>query len=194
MFGSILEEVDTLMLIGVRSLKTCIAQSYACVKVMPTLHGSASSLRRRAEGCVPLEGTIVSARDPLKLFCIIDQIGMDQQVVTVDQFTAVMASIQEALANLRQKIDNETPYDSLPSPPPPLGLTVPQAPSYLLHGHSKVAPPIVVQTIILEDTHACMDRIERIKQLRVSIVQQLDFVLKVIRGLIKDPRGKFRPN
>ena len=27
MFGSILEETDTLMLIGVQSLKTCIAQS-----------------------------------------------------------------------------------------------------------------------------------------------------------------------
>ena len=32
---------------------------------------------------------------------------MDQQVVTVDQFTAAMASIQEALANLRQEIGSQ---------------------------------------------------------------------------------------
>ena len=78
-----------------------------------------------------------------------------------------MASIQGALVSLRQEIDSqqsrqfvvqdETPYDSLP---PPLGPTVPRAPPYLLHGHSKVAPFAVVQTIVLEDTHACMDRIE----------------------------------
>ncbi|RVW39438.1 hypothetical protein CK203_106566 [Vitis vinifera] len=35
----------------------------ACVEVMTTLHGSAPSLRRRAEGCVPPEGMIASARD-----------------------------------------------------------------------------------------------------------------------------------
>ncbi|KAL6342204.1 hypothetical protein AAG906_006819 [Vitis piasezkii] len=38
----------------------------ACVEVMTTLHGSAPSLRRRAEGCVPSEGMITSARDLLK--------------------------------------------------------------------------------------------------------------------------------
>ena len=38
----------------------------ACVEVMTTLHGSSPSLRRRAEGCVPPEGTIASARDILK--------------------------------------------------------------------------------------------------------------------------------
>ncbi|RVW68872.1 hypothetical protein CK203_064642 [Vitis vinifera] len=76
---------------------------------------------------------------------------MDQRVVIVDQFTAAMASIQEALASLRQKID------------------MPQAPPYLLHGHSEIASLVVVQTTVLEDTHACMDRIEqRIRQLRVS--------------------------
>ena len=57
----------------------------------------------------------------------------------------------------------------MPPPPPPLGLIVPRAPPYLLHGHSEVASPAVVQTTVLEDTHACMDRIEqRIRQLRVS--------------------------
>ena len=104
---------------------------------------------------------------------------MDQEIITVDQFTTTMASIQEALAGLRQEIYNqqsrqpviqdEMPYDSLPTPPPPLGLTVPQAPPCLLHGHSEVASPVVVHTTVLEDTHACMDRIEQhIRQLRVS--------------------------
>ncbi|RVW13347.1 hypothetical protein CK203_095761 [Vitis vinifera] len=31
----------------------------ACVEVMTTLHGSALSLRRRAEGCIPLEGVLI---------------------------------------------------------------------------------------------------------------------------------------
>uniref|UniRef100_F6HK81 Uncharacterized protein n=1 Tax=Vitis vinifera TaxID=29760 RepID=F6HK81_VITVI len=38
----------------------------ACVEVMTTLHGSAPSLWRRAEGCVPPRGAIASARDLLK--------------------------------------------------------------------------------------------------------------------------------
>ena len=38
----------------------------ACVEVMTTLHGSAPSLWRRAEGYVPMEGTIASTRDLLK--------------------------------------------------------------------------------------------------------------------------------
>ena len=37
-----------------------------CVEVMTTLHGSAPSLQRCAEGCVPSEGTIAFARDFLK--------------------------------------------------------------------------------------------------------------------------------
>ena len=41
-------------------------QGSACVEVMITLHGSAPSLWRRAEGCIPLEGMIASARDLLK--------------------------------------------------------------------------------------------------------------------------------
>ena len=52
------------------------------------------------------------------------------------------------------------PYDSLPPPLLPFVPIVSQAPPYILHGHSKVAPFAVVQTIVLEDTHACMDRIE----------------------------------
>ena len=95
---------------------------------------------------------------------------MDQQVVTVDQCTASMASIQEALASLRQEISgqqsrppmaqDETPQDSWPPPPPPPVPSVPQASPYVLHGHSEVVPPTVVQAPIIDDAHARMDRIE----------------------------------
>ena len=37
----------------------------ACEEVITTLHGSTLSPRKRVEGCVPLKGTIASARDPL---------------------------------------------------------------------------------------------------------------------------------
>ncbi|RVW96838.1 hypothetical protein CK203_026182 [Vitis vinifera] len=203
----------------------------ACVEVMTTLHGSAPSLRRRAEGCVPPEvesalrsdefeygrtahlhldallvpvqiifSSIHSPSHILIPFFVLCRIGplflvliylcgseqrrstfririftlslgivswirvegrlvrvsdtpdMDQQVVTVDQFTAAMASIQEALASLRQEISgqqgrpptvqDETPYDSHPPPPPPPVPSVHQASPYVLHGHSEIAPPV----------------------------------------------------
>ena len=104
---------------------------------------------------------------------------MDQQVITVDQFTTAMASIQEALASLRQEIcgqqsrppvvQDETPHDSLPPSPPPPVPSVPQASPYVLHGHSEVVPPAVVQALVIDDAHARMDRIEQgMRQLRVS--------------------------
>ena len=37
----------------------------------------------------------------------LDQGDMDSQIVTVDQFAAAMASIQEALASLSQRIDRQ---------------------------------------------------------------------------------------
>ena len=57
---------------------------------------------------------------------------------------------------------DEVPHDSMPPPlPPPLDQTTPQAFPYLLHDQSKFVPPIVVHTIVPEDTHARMDRIEQ---------------------------------
>ncbi|RVX01335.1 hypothetical protein CK203_031314 [Vitis vinifera] len=48
---------------------------------------------------------------------------------------------------------------SMPLPPPvPM---VPQASPYVLHGHSEVAPPAIVQTTVTNDAHAHMDRIEQ---------------------------------
>ncbi|RVW99838.1 hypothetical protein CK203_029225 [Vitis vinifera] len=64
-----------------------------------------------------------------------------------------MASIQEALASLRQEIggqqgrppavQDETPCDSHPPPPPLPVPSVHQASPYVLHGHSEIAPPVV---------------------------------------------------
>ncbi|KAL6336562.1 hypothetical protein AAG906_025116 [Vitis piasezkii] len=65
---------------------------------------------------------------------------MDQRVVTVDQFTTAMTSIQEASAFV---VQDETPCDSRPHLPPPLGSTVPRAPPYMLHGHFEVASPML---------------------------------------------------
>ncbi|WKA05482.1 hypothetical protein VitviT2T_023446 [Vitis vinifera] len=114
-----------------------------------------------------------------RLVRVSDTPDMDQQVVTVDQFTAAMASIQEALASLRQEIggqqgrpstvQDETPYDSHPPPPPPPVPSVHQASPYVLHGHFEVAPPVVAQAVVADDTHARMDRIEQcMRQMRVS--------------------------
>ena len=65
-------------------------------------------------------------------------------------------------------VQDETLHDSLPLPSPPPVPTVPQASPYVLHGHSEVAPPTVVQTTVTDDTHARMDGIEqRMRQLRV---------------------------
>ena len=64
---------------------------------------------------------------------------------------------------------DETPHDSLPPPSPPPVPLVPQASPYVLHSHSEVVPPAVVQALVIDDAHARMDRIEqRMRQLRVS--------------------------
>ena len=60
-------------------------------------------------------------------------------------------------------------YDSHPHPPPPPIPLVPQASPYILHGHSEIVPPAVVQTTVVDDAHARIDRLEQhIRQLRVS--------------------------
>ena len=57
----------------------------------------------------------------------------------------------------------------MPPPPPPPIPIVPQTSPYLLHGHFEVTPPTVIQTIVIDDAHARMDRIEqRMRHLRVS--------------------------
>ncbi|WKA06872.1 hypothetical protein VitviT2T_024752 [Vitis vinifera] len=56
--------------------------------------GDGRAVRRRWHGC-QVEGRLVRYSE---------RQSMDQQVVTVDQFTVAMASIQEALASLRREI------------------------------------------------------------------------------------------
>ena len=73
-------------------------------------------------------GIVSWIRVESRLVQVSDTPDMDQQVVTVDQFTTAMASIQEALASLRQEIggqqgrppavQDEASYDSHPPPPP----------------------------------------------------------------------------
>ena len=106
--------------------------------------------------------------------------SMDQQVVTVDQFAVAMASIQEALASLRQEINgqqsrppmaqDDAQYDPTVPPPPPPSQSAPQAMLFTMHSQTGVAPPpIVVPTLTSEDPHARMDRLEQgLRQLRTS--------------------------
>ena len=65
---------------------------------------------------------------------------MDSQVVTIDQFAVAMASIQEAIAGLGQRIDGQqappqdsAQYDSAAPLPPPLSQSVPHPTPYVLH-------------------------------------------------------------
>ncbi|RVW34700.1 hypothetical protein CK203_107117 [Vitis vinifera] len=104
----------------------------------------------------------------LHLDALLDQIfihSLDTPLwVRVEGRLVRKASIQEALASLRQEIgsqqsrpfivQDETLHDSLPQPPPPPVPMVPQASPYVLHGHSEVAPPAVVPTTVTDDAHA----------------------------------------
>ncbi|RVW20700.1 hypothetical protein CK203_115914 [Vitis vinifera] len=82
-----------------------------------------------AEGCVPPEEgfTVTDLDSPLwirvggrlsRVSDQSDQRDMDSQVVTVDQFAAAMASIQEAIANLGQRIDGQQTQQIEVAPPP----------------------------------------------------------------------------
>ncbi|RVW17176.1 hypothetical protein CK203_076032 [Vitis vinifera] len=165
---------------------------------------------------------------------------MDQRVVTVDQFTIAMASIQGASASPKQEID------------------MPRAPPYMLHGHFEVASPALrlfgssstwddfdsipvasppakfkmpdIERRVTDDHYVSFisewcslalvhifgvsrRELEGLRQRSDEFIssfishwqgkiaeivdrplQRDDSVLMVIRGLIRDPRGKFRPN
>ena len=109
-----------------------------------------------------------------------DQGDMDSQIVTVDQFAAAMASIQEAIASLGQRIDGQqaqqvpvqedTHFDATVPPPPPHSQPAPQTIPFTLHSQTEVAPPpAIVPTPISEDPHARMDKLEqKLRQMRTS--------------------------
>ncbi|KAL6319137.1 hypothetical protein AAG906_011217 [Vitis piasezkii] len=112
----------------------------ACVEVMTTLHGSTLSPWRRAEGCIPLEGTIASARDPLThSFCLIEPSQPCRAaLVTIGFIILFMVSFWCECYSLqfgfdfyieleidwsrfqRTSIQDEMSYDSLPPTPPPV--------------------------------------------------------------------------
>ncbi|RVX03259.1 hypothetical protein CK203_020005 [Vitis vinifera] len=81
-----------------------------CVEVMTTLHGSSPSLWRRAEGCVPPEGTIAYARDLLKSnpfpLRATSPWGLGQSQTGIDSQQSRQFVVQD-----------ETPCDSLPHLP-----------------------------------------------------------------------------
>ena len=109
-----------------------------------------------------------------------DQRDMDSQIVTVDQFAAAMASIQEAIASLGQRIDGQqaqqvpiqedTQFDTTVPPPPPHSQPAPRTIPFTLHSQTEVAPPpAIVPTPISEDPHARMDKLEqKLRQMRTS--------------------------
>ena len=102
---------------------------------------------------------------------------MDSQVVTIAQFAATMALIQEVIAGLSQRIDGQqapsrdsAQYDSTTSPPPQLNQSVPHPAPHVLHNQTDVTPlPVIAPVPILENAHAHMDIFEqRMRRVRVS--------------------------
>ncbi|RVW21342.1 Transposon Ty3-I Gag-Pol polyprotein [Vitis vinifera] len=107
----------------------------------------------------------------------VDQRDMDSQVVIVDQFAAAMASIQEAIAGLGQRIDGQqappqdsAQYDFAAPPPTPLSQSIPHPTPYVLHSQTDATPlPVVAPIQASEDAHARMDKLEQMmRQMRVS--------------------------
>ena len=119
---------------------------------------------------------------------------MDPQYATVDQLaeiTDTMASLQDAILELGQRIDGHqvqplpisgsTPHDNIapPPPPPPSGPTIqqdytvpppppppvqsaPRAGAFVLHGQTETTPnSVVVPAQIIDDTQARINRIEQ---------------------------------
>ena len=127
---------------------------------------------------------------------------MDSQIVTVDQFAAAMASIQEAIANLGQMIDGQqaqqvivqesAQFDTTVPPPPPPSQSVPQVIPFTLHSQTEVVPLLVTLLIpTSEDPHTRMDRLEqRLRQMRVldEVITWEDFDGSLVASL----SAKFR--
>ncbi|RVW75336.1 hypothetical protein CK203_052955 [Vitis vinifera] len=125
-------------------------QGGACVEVMTTLHGSAPSFQRRAEGWLhTIKGSI-------------DTFGLGS--TSWIQVEGRLIRVQEVPPQ------DGAQYDStMPLSPPPSQSTL-QAIPFTLHSQTKVAPPPVTVPIpTSEDPHAHMDRLEqRLRQLRTS--------------------------
>ena len=104
---------------------------------------------------------------------------MDSQLVTVDQLASAIASVQEAIANLGQRIDEQqisetewaqSRFDQL---------------SLLDERRLRAA----------DHVQAYQRKMARAfkKRVKPRPLQRGDLVLRILRGLAGDPRGKFRP-
>ncbi|KAL6343300.1 hypothetical protein AAG906_022375 [Vitis piasezkii] len=109
----------------------------ACVEVMTTLHGSAPSLRRRAEGCVPLGGAE-------------EEYFQDQDFYSQSGYSFVDQSKGQISSFRYTDMDQQPSSLSISSRPPWLlskrlwlassgdwWSQVPQVSPYVLHGHSR---------------------------------------------------------
>ncbi|RVX08164.1 hypothetical protein CK203_017700 [Vitis vinifera] len=110
----------------------------ACVDVMSTLHGSAPSLLRRAEGCVPLEGSQFRSRLSLeshswrrvrgRLIRANSYPSSDSSVEMSGELASTLASIQEFMAGVSRRLDQ---LESSRQDPHPAGVvtdeTIPHA-------------------------------------------------------------------
>ena len=86
------------------------------------------------------------------------------RIIFKNYFIIFLASLRQEIGSQQSRppvVQDETPHDLLPSPPPPPVPMAPQTSPYMLHGHSEVTPPVVAQATIVDDVHACMDRIEQ---------------------------------
>ncbi|RVW91589.1 hypothetical protein CK203_024289 [Vitis vinifera] len=146
--------------------------SEAC-RGLHTAGGSIDTFDLGSTSWIRVRGRLIRVSDQS------DQSDMDSQVVTVDQFAAAMASIQEAITSLGQRMDGQqaqqvpvqerlqydptippplppsqiATQDTQMPPPPPLGQTVPQPTPFTLQSQTEVTPPpamVVVPTS--EDT------------------------------------------
>ncbi|RVW61074.1 hypothetical protein CK203_045796 [Vitis vinifera] len=119
---------------------------------MNHLHGSAPSLRRRAKGCIPSEGTIASTRDPLKstslLFKATLTLSIDMFALGLTSWIRVGGGLIRVSDQSNQRSDKRDMDSQITEVAP---------------------PPVIVPTPTLEDPHARMDRLEqRLRQLRTS--------------------------
>ncbi|RVW64297.1 hypothetical protein CK203_052275 [Vitis vinifera] len=168
----------------------------------------------------------------------LERSDMDQRVVTVDQFTTAMASIQEASASPRQEIDSQQlrlfgssstwdDLDSIPVANPPAKFRMPDIERYMvvdclytymrlysivmrahgLDGSQMITMfPLSLSEVSRRELEGFRQRSdefissfishrqEKIAEIVDRPLQRDDSVLRVIRGLIRDPRGKFKPN
>ncbi|RVW88855.1 hypothetical protein CK203_045074 [Vitis vinifera] len=159
---------------------------------MTTLHGSTPSPWKRAEGCVPPEDTIASARDPLTHpFYPIEPPQPCSVSVFVGGFTVTdldsplwirvggrlsRVSDQSDQRSDQRDMDSQVPvqestqFDTTVLPPPLPSQSVPQAIPFTLHSQIEVAPPPITSPIpASEDPHTRMDKLEqKLRQMRTS--------------------------